>query len=611
MSDSTVRQFEPIPLDGRERYRFDLEGNFYPSEDRWREDVERARDLARGVASHRGRVIESATGLLSVLKQLDDLFILLNKAWIYALLRYAVDTRDDRPYQEIQRSYSEISSEVAFADLEIMDVTDEALAGFEKEEPDLGAYRFAIEENRRKKPHTLSAQEETLLSLLDEDLTGWHRLLYQLSINRTRFRDVDLPGGGRMNVWRDRSDLLKHPERVVREKTFHWLYQDYASHNDVIVFALIQRIRTANKVARLHRFAGAPEARFFSMYLSSEEVENVLRQVEENAALYKRYQEIRKAHIASFSGLDKVEPWDLQIVPPRFERPRLDIGRASDTLQGALGFLGQEYSAELAALLDPGKGRLDLVKGEHRRSGAFAAGYYGAPWQFYSEGFDGYVDDLMTMAHEAGHAVHYKLISNAEVLPSYYRGPGYFTESFAMMNEAVTGRHLVDHARNAEERRFYLQEFLSLFMRIFDINMRFSYELATYRKVEDGSLKSADDFNRLGVELGLRYNDDFQEHPELMYNWSRTHHFWTAPLYYVNYLFSGILSTEYFRRHLRDPSFDERYVALMRNGFDDTPSALLRRFLDIDLSNPALLSGMFEYLEDLLGELDRALREGS
>ena len=35
--------------------------------------------------------------------------------------------------------------------------------------------------------------------------------------------------------------------------------------------------------------------------------------------------------------------------------------------------------------------------------------------------------------------------------------------------------------------------------------------------------------------------------------------------------------------------FARRYVALQRNGFDDAPAALLKRFMQIDLDDPATL----------------------
>jgi oligoendopeptidase F len=58
----------------------------------------------------------------------------------------------------------------------------------------------------------------------------------------------------------------------------------------------------------------------------------------------------------------------------------------------------------------------------------------------------------------------------------------------------------------------------------------------------------------------------------------------------VNYLYAGLLAERYFADFERDPNeFAPRYVALLKNGFDDSPAALERRFLGIDLSDERAL----------------------
>ena len=58
----------------------------------------------------------------------------------------------------------------------------------------------------------------------------------------------------------------------------------------------------------------------------------------------------------------------------------------------------------------------------------------------------------------------------------------------------------------------------------------------------------------------------------------------------MNYLYAGLLALKYFTQFEADPkSFSPRYVALLKNGFNDSPAALERRFLGIDLSDEKAL----------------------
>ena len=89
------------------------------------------------------------------------------------------------------------------------------------------------------------------------------------------------------------------------------------------------------------------------------------------------------------------------------------------------------------ALLDPANGRLDIVSGPNRVANAFT---YQLPYgqsPFYSYGYEGYQNDVIILAHEAGHAVHQSLMNRAKIPRSTMSGPPFFTESYAILDEMV------------------------------------------------------------------------------------------------------------------------------------------------------------------------------
>jgi oligoendopeptidase F len=86
------------------------------------------------------------------------------------------------------------------------------------------------------------------------------------------------------------------------------------------------------------------------------------------------------------------------------------------------------------------------------------------------------------------------------------------------------------------------------------------------------------------------YDPAASQDPETKYYWARDRLFFTDPLYDVNYLYAGLLALQYFTDFQRAPDdFSRRYVALLENGFNDTPEHLEQKFLGIDLSNEAAL----------------------
>jgi oligoendopeptidase F len=72
--------------------------------------------------------------------------------------------------------------------------------------------------------------------------------------------------------------------------------------------------------------------------------------------------------------------------------------------------------------------------------------------------------------------------------------------------------------------------------------------------------------------------------------WARNRLYFTDPLYDVNYLYAGLLALEYLSQFEKDPKgFSQGYVALLKNGFDDRPQALEKKFLEIDLDDSVAL----------------------
>ena len=88
--------------------------------------------------------------------------------------------------------------------------------------------------------------------------------------------------------------------------------------------------------------------------------------------------------------------------------------------------------------------------------------------------------------------------------------------------------------------------------------------------------------------------------------WVNALHFFTRPLYRVNYAYSKLLALTYFDRFTRDASsFVPAYAALVRNGYDAAPDVLLRRFMGIGLADPELIRGATRVIEARVAELER------
>jgi oligoendopeptidase F len=598
--------FDPFPDGSATRYRTDFR-RLFPTPEAERLDRAALARKMNDIEALSGHIAADADHLLRAFELEDAVQKRYFRHEIYLDLRYAVDTRDEASRDDARALEEEMTAKTAFLNDELLRVPDSVLAEFIAQRPALERYRFAIDSIRRYAPHTLSPPEERILATTAPLGRDWPFDLYERLIARTDFRLVTADGKA-FDVDRQRSLIATSPDRSLREEAFRKRYTAFASQRDLYAFALIRLATARNALARLRHYEDAASQAYFDRYWEKRDVAGLLRRVTRHADVYKRYQRLRADHVKKTMNLDEAKIWDLSAYPPSAEPPRFTIGQATRILLESTALLGPDYRRELAALLDPAQGRLDIVPGPHRRTGGFSKGFAGTDSVFFTGGFAGSYNDVRVLAHESTHAVQRQLMNRNHVLPAYFFGPNYLAESLAIFNELRLADFLFAHEIDPERKRFFLEVFLEgKGMVAFVAAPEAELEQAVYEGVAAGTVRNADDLDTLTKEIFGRYSIWPAKHEELQGEWMLVPLMYEDPFYDVNYVYGAIVGLRLFEMSEQDPaSFATRFVALMRNGYDAPPSVLLKRYFDIDLDDPRLVEGGVRLLEQKLILLQRA-----
>ncbi len=336
--------------------------------------------------------------------------------------------------------------------------------------------------------------------------------------------------------------------------------------------ALLVAIASANNgVARLRGFGGAPEASYFDKALSGASVERVLAAVKSLPA-YARYRQVAKA-----------------APTPAFSPPPVSPADAIPLILAAEQAMGDDYAGQYAALLAPANGRLEICTDPHCDRTGFSMGFSRVTSAVYFGSYDGSAGSVRAVAHESGHAVHRQFMNLHQPIAAYNEGPHFMFESFAIFNELLFLDHLYRTAATNAARAYYLDYFLKdATFQVYGSAEETDLESAIYRGVADRSLRTAADFDALTRAVFAKYDPSSADDPATALYWARDRLFFSDPLYDVNYLYAGLLSLKYFDEYERAPAdFSRRYVALLKNGFNDTPTHLEKQFLGIDLNDEA------------------------
>jgi oligoendopeptidase F len=600
--------FQPVPEGEKELYTFDLRKNFYPSQSDFEADLGvLVADISK-LEMLKGNVAANPENLFEAYELSDRIIPRWWKLWVYAYLRYAINTEDMQPLETIEKTSGDLESRMQFVKTETQSIDDATLEAYFKALPRLQEYAFAIEEARRYRPHTLSLPEEELLSTLSPYLGSWSEKLYQKMVDRTIFPDI-VVGRDTFDVNLDYSVLINSDDRQVREETWKGYFNSMAEYRDIYAFTLVKAIETRNKVSKIKNFRNYADSKFFDLFVSYDDVANYFDEIAQHAYLRKEYERVRQARIKADTGYDTVYIWDRTVQPAGFEKPRFDVKEARAVIENTMADIGEEYETELRSLLDPANRRLDIVGGPNRVQGMFATGYPGAPWQFFSMSYNGYFNEVQGLAHESGHAVHHKMQSNAGVKPIYSEGPSYVTEAVAITSELLVGYRLYSEETDLETKVYYLEQFLEDALGLLVNNMFADLELKMYEGVDDGTLEGPDDFDALVTEVTTPYSIYYAQHPEYRSLWTVVHHYFDVPMYNVNYVFAQALALVFADKIINQEGFVDKYQSLLRAGFDKPAPEIVKERTGIDMLDPTVLTSGFAFIEQKTDELRDLYRQ--
>jgi len=549
--------------------------------------------------------IHSALDLLAGLQDYEDAARIFQHHEIYLHLRCA-QNRKDPACDADEKLSSDFSIQIAFFAPEILALPAAQIESFFSAEPRLKPYRFAIDDIRRDAPHLLPDDQQALLDRFAPEMADWQYDLYEQILAGIPFGTVQTSSGP-LDVIRQRSLLSADPDPHVREEGFLRRYKGYASQRDLLAFTLLHTVRAQNALAQAHHYSNAPDSKYQSLSFDPKQTRALLARMGQKGEVVQRFEKI-EARAFEQTHKSTMHAWDDAAPQPGLTLPNTSLAEAPRILHDAFAGLGAEYQAAFDALLDARNGRADIVPGgaPNRYTRGFSAGFPGSTSMLFVGRYDGTFKTLSVIGHEGGHAVHRALMDSRGVSPLYADGPHFLFESFAAFNELVLADYLATHASDPNLRRYYLQRWMSIKgLDAFYGAQDALLEQEIYDGVAAGTVRNPDDLDTLTVSVDSQFSILPPSTPELRNRWAEVSLMYEDPLYDVNYVYGGLLALKYYQLYAANRAdFVPRYVALLKNGFDAPPDVLLKRFLNIDLHDSAILDDDVNLLNHRLDQLE-------
>jgi oligoendopeptidase F len=270
-------------------------------------------------------------------------------------------------------------------------------------------------------------------------------------------------------------------------------------------------------------------------------------------------------------------------------------------LPKALSPLGTEYVKLLNHGLDPANGWIDIYPSNDKRSGAFSASVYGRdPYVFMN--YQNTLDNMSTLAHEYGHAIHSYLAMHNQPYHNY-RYIAFLAEIASTASEALLSDYLVASAPGKDEKIGILAaELETIRTTIYRQTLFSEFERTVHGFVEKGTPITASLLDETYADLVKRYyGPKFTLDENDGMEWAYIPHFYFK--YYVYSYATGLCSGIAIAERVKaegQPAVDG-FLNMLSGGCSKPPLELLKG-AGVDLSKP-------DAIESALMRFDRTVTE--
>ncbi|HBT16803.1 MAG TPA: oligoendopeptidase F [Firmicutes bacterium] len=593
----TLPKREELPRE----YRWNLE-HLYSSLQDWEEDLKTVEKLVQEFESYQGKVNESAATLLTVLTIKDNLGRLIDKVFVYARMKRDENNADSLSQAMTERAQSlavRVGARISFFLPEVMTIPQSRLKEYFLEEPDLELYRHFFTDITRRKQHILSPEEERILALSGEISDSGQNIFTMLNNADLRFPIIHDEQGQEVELTHGRYlRFLESKEQKVRKDAFLALHQTYHNYRNTLAASLNAGIKSNIFYARARHYSSAIEAALDDDNIQEEVYENLVTEVRKYLPVLHQFLNTKQKLL----NLEEIHLYDLYVSPVTGFNLKTTYEEAKEMVKEGLHRLGKEYRSLLNQAFT--EGWIDVYENRGKTSGAYSWGCYDShPYVLLN--FQDTGNDLFTLAHELGHALHSYLSNQAQpYIDAQY--PIFLAEIASTVNEVLLVLHRIEHAQVRAEKIYYLHHFLEHFRTtVFRQTMFADFEKFLHEQVENGEALTPEWLEDQYSNLVETYHGpEVVIDPEIAAEWSRIpHFFYNFYVYkYATGFCAAVALVQRFRQQGEEAVRD--YLQLLKSGGSDYPLTLLKR-AGVDLSQPQPIVEAMSLFEELVNDFNQ------
>ena len=552
-------------------------------------DVAKAKELIGQYTDFMAALGEKdpADGLHGAIELEEVISQLIGKLASYASLRQSTNTRDPEATSQLGRlmaMYSALAApEAAFKDWasklpNLMELVEQ--------DELLKEYRFMFSKIAESSRYLLAGRGEEIMARMRlsggsawSDLQGYLTSTVPVNYN-----------GNTTNLSAIRN-LAYDPDPAVRKAAYEAEIACYDRIKDAVAFALNSIKLETISDCKLRGYESPLARTLKHSDMKQETLDAMLSAMDEYLPKFWQYLKAKGKALGHANGL----PWYDLFAPMGSAAQKYTTQEARDMLVSLFSTFDAELADMVATAFD--NAWIDFNPRDGKSGGAFCAGVECLGESRILTNYDGMLTDVVTLAHELGHAFHNLCIKDHRPLNLDYSMP--VAETASTFNECVVMAAAIQEAKDDGERLALIESQLQDATQIIcDIYSRFRFEAMVFENREEKFMNADALCDLMTTAQKQSYGDGLDHDCMHPYMWVCKGHYYGPTFYNFPYAFGGLFARGLYAQYKEEgASFVPKYKKLLHT----TPVATVEdvaKVADIDLTDRKFWCGALQTIAD-------------
>jgi oligoendopeptidase F len=526
---------------------------------------------------------------VSMLHALEEISEKLGIVSGYASLEYSSDTQSDKTTSlltKMRQFGAEIDNRTLFFDQWWKKQLDEKNA--RRLMQHTGELYEFLKQKRTLARYSLSEPEEKIINTLD--VTGHSALvkLYDKITNAFQFT-IKVDGKTRTYTREEITQLVRNPKAKTREIAYKSLLSQFEKNKGVLG-EIYQNIvlNWKDECIQIRGYASPISVRNIGNDVDDKTVKSLISVCRSNADVFRRFFELK----GRILKVKKLRRYDLYAPIQKKEEKKYTYDKAVKTVLQTLDSFSPTLGEFAKRVFT--EDHVDSQIRIGKRSGAFCSTIAPKITPFVLLNFKGRTNDVFTMAHELGHAIHSIAASDKSIF--IQEAPLPLAETASTFSEMLLFDRILNQVSDEEKQAILVEHIDDLYATVGRQSYFTVFEINAHQKIGD-SATVQDISEEYMKTLKEQFGTSLSISPDFAVEWTCIPHFFHSPFYCYSYSFGNLLSLSLFQRYRKEgQSFASTYVKILAAGGSQKPEKLLKEH-DIDISSEKFWQAGFDYIK--------------